>query len=65
MYVKCGSLVETRQVFNELHERDVVNWSVTLAGYTKCKMKRLASIMRKSKVKTISCLQVLKVCTSL
>jgi pentatricopeptide repeat protein len=33
MYVKCGMLAKARQVLDELPTRDVISWSVLIAGY--------------------------------
>eukprot|EP00250_Pteridium_aquilinum_P018814 c24213_g15_i2 orf=637-2466(+) len=33
MYAKCGSLVEAREVFDNLPVRDVVLWTAMIAGY--------------------------------
>ncbi|KAJ7568880.1 hypothetical protein O6H91_01G051500 [Diphasiastrum complanatum] len=33
MYAKCGCIEDARQVFNNMHERDVVSWNVIIAGY--------------------------------
>ncbi|XP_057837432.2 pentatricopeptide repeat-containing protein At1g11290, chloroplastic-like [Cryptomeria japonica] len=33
MYVKCGSLVDARKVFNRLKERDIVSWNTIIAAY--------------------------------
>ncbi|KAI5081458.1 hypothetical protein GOP47_0004641 [Adiantum capillus-veneris] len=33
MYLKCGSLVLAKQVFERLPERDVVSWTAMIAGY--------------------------------
>ncbi|XP_077220250.1 pentatricopeptide repeat-containing protein At3g12770-like isoform X2 [Tasmannia lanceolata] len=33
MYTKCGSLGCSRQVFDEMSERNLVSWSVMIAGY--------------------------------
>ncbi|XP_059069395.1 pentatricopeptide repeat-containing protein At3g24000, mitochondrial-like [Cryptomeria japonica] len=33
MYVKCGSLVDTRKVFNHMNERDGVSWNTIIAAY--------------------------------
>ncbi|KAJ7534645.1 hypothetical protein O6H91_13G104100 [Diphasiastrum complanatum] len=33
MYAKCGSIEDARQVFNSMHERDVVSWNAMIAGY--------------------------------
>eukprot|EP01018_Ginkgo_biloba_P015578 Gb_31319 [translate_table: standard] len=33
MYVKCGTLVDARKVFDEIPERDVASWNTMIAGY--------------------------------
>eukprot|EP01018_Ginkgo_biloba_P030279 Gb_21442 [translate_table: standard] len=33
MYAKCGSIEIARQVFDKVHNRDVVSWSAMIAGY--------------------------------
>ncbi|XP_057816438.2 pentatricopeptide repeat-containing protein At3g12770-like [Cryptomeria japonica] len=33
MYVKCGSLVDARKVFDYMRERDVVSWNTIIAAY--------------------------------
>ncbi|XP_057862811.2 pentatricopeptide repeat-containing protein At2g13600 isoform X2 [Cryptomeria japonica] len=33
MYVKCGSLVDARKVFDDMTERDVSSWNTILAAY--------------------------------
>lgn len=33
-YVKCGCLVEAREVFDEMLERDVVAWNAMVSGYS-------------------------------
>ncbi|XP_057860967.1 putative pentatricopeptide repeat-containing protein At1g68930 [Cryptomeria japonica] len=33
MYVKCGSLVDVRKVFDEMTERDCFSWNVIIAAY--------------------------------
>ncbi|XP_057853781.2 pentatricopeptide repeat-containing protein At5g66520 [Cryptomeria japonica] len=33
MYVKCGSLVDARNVFDHMRERDVVSWNTIIAAY--------------------------------
>ncbi|XP_057844583.2 pentatricopeptide repeat-containing protein At2g03880, mitochondrial-like [Cryptomeria japonica] len=35
MYVKCGSLVDARKVFNHMKERDAVSWNMIIGGYRK------------------------------
>ncbi|XP_059066074.1 pentatricopeptide repeat-containing protein At2g22070-like [Cryptomeria japonica] len=32
MYVKCGSLVNARRVFDDITERDVISWNIIIAG---------------------------------
>eukprot|EP01018_Ginkgo_biloba_P006326 Gb_17177 [translate_table: standard] len=34
MYAKCGSIEMARDVFDKMHERDVVCWTAMIAGYT-------------------------------
>ncbi len=34
MYVKCGTLVEARKVFDQLCKRDMFTWTTMLAGYS-------------------------------
>eukprot|EP01018_Ginkgo_biloba_P022701 Gb_16848 [translate_table: standard] len=33
MYAKCGSLDKARNVFDKMHQRDVVSWTSMIAGY--------------------------------
>ncbi|KAJ7542948.1 hypothetical protein O6H91_01G084700 [Diphasiastrum complanatum] len=33
MYAKCGCIENARQVFNNIHNRDVVSWTAMIAGY--------------------------------
>ncbi|KAL5972827.1 hypothetical protein ACLOJK_039633 [Asimina triloba] len=33
MYAKCGSLACSRQVFNEMQERNLISWSAMISGY--------------------------------
>ncbi|XWS25023.1 hypothetical protein CRYUN_Cryun27aG0035200 [Craigia yunnanensis] len=35
MYSKCGNLVDSRKVFDEMPERNVVTWNAMIAGYLK------------------------------
>lgn len=35
MYMKCGSLVDARDVFDKMQERDMFTWTMMLAGYSK------------------------------
>ncbi|XVF82361.1 hypothetical protein PTKIN_Ptkin16aG0040600 [Pterospermum kingtungense] len=35
MYSKCGNLVDSRKVFDEMPERNVVSWNAMIAGYLK------------------------------
>lgn len=34
MYGKCGSLMDARQVFDRMHERNVVSWTSMISGYS-------------------------------
>eukprot|EP01018_Ginkgo_biloba_P003261 Gb_27381 [translate_table: standard] len=42
MYAKCGSLVEARQVFDEMPKRDVCTWTVMIAAYSKHRLAEKA-----------------------
>ena len=33
MYAKCGQLDKSREIFNSMHERDVITWNVIISGY--------------------------------
>ncbi|KAJ7536613.1 hypothetical protein O6H91_12G074900 [Diphasiastrum complanatum] len=33
MYAKCGRIEDAREVFNNMHERNVVSWNAMIAGY--------------------------------
>eukprot|EP01018_Ginkgo_biloba_P001272 Gb_03435 [translate_table: standard] len=33
MYAKCGSVVNARQVFDDMSQRDVMSWTAMIAGY--------------------------------
>eukprot|EP01018_Ginkgo_biloba_P013194 Gb_32453 [translate_table: standard] len=35
MYVKCGSLMDARSVFNDMTKRDAFSWTVMIAAYSK------------------------------
>ncbi|CAL5371102.1 unnamed protein product [Camellia sinensis] len=35
MYCKCGSLVDARNVFDEISERDLCSWNIMISGYAK------------------------------
>ena len=35
MYMKCGSVVEARQMFNHMQEHDVVSWTSMISGYVR------------------------------
>ena len=36
MYVKCGSLVDARELFDKMETRDVFSWTSLVNGYAKC-----------------------------
>ncbi|XP_057826538.2 pentatricopeptide repeat-containing protein At3g09040, mitochondrial [Cryptomeria japonica] len=36
LYVKCGSLVEARKVFDKMSEQDCVSWNLMIAAYRRC-----------------------------
>eukprot|EP01018_Ginkgo_biloba_P029187 Gb_18176 [translate_table: standard] len=33
MYAKCGSIVDARQVFDQMPQRDLVSWNAMISGY--------------------------------
>ena len=33
MYIQCGSMEVSRQVFNKMPERNIVSWTAMIAGY--------------------------------
>lgn len=35
MYIKCGSLMDARQVFDQMRERDMFTWTMMVTGYAK------------------------------
>eukprot|EP01018_Ginkgo_biloba_P024035 Gb_18986 [translate_table: standard] len=36
MYAKCGSLLDARQIFDQMPKRNVVSWTVLIAAYARC-----------------------------
>ena len=40
MYIKCGSIMEARMVFDELPVRDTISWNVIAAGYADYGLKK-------------------------
>eukprot|EP00250_Pteridium_aquilinum_P018842 c24218_g11_i1 orf=1-1419(-) len=42
LYAKCGSIIQTRDVFDKLSFRDVVSWNSLIAGYLKHKHSKEA-----------------------
>jgi pentatricopeptide repeat protein len=34
MYAKCGSIDESRKVFDTMPDRDVVTWTAMISGYS-------------------------------
>lgn len=72
MYAKCGSLLDARQVFDELSTKDVVTWTTMIAGYANSGLgKEALSLYENMRMEginvadnvTFACL--LKACTSL
>ena len=35
IYMKCGSVVEARQMFNRMREHDVISWTSMISGYVR------------------------------
>ncbi|CAN6439506.1 unnamed protein product [Victoria cruziana] len=71
MYAKCGCLKISRQVFDEMPERNLVTWNAMLAGYAQSRMSKetlsLFEVMLISKVtpNEITMLSVLSACADL
>ncbi|KAJ7564743.1 hypothetical protein O6H91_02G031500 [Diphasiastrum complanatum] len=42
MYVKCGCIEDARQVFDNMHERNLVSWTAMIAGYAQHELGREA-----------------------
>ncbi|KAJ7546368.1 hypothetical protein O6H91_08G037700 [Diphasiastrum complanatum] len=69
MYAKCGCLEHARQVFNNMHERDVVSWTAMIAGYAQeglgKESLRLLEHMQKegTKPNAVTYLSVLSACS--
>ncbi|KAJ7517631.1 hypothetical protein O6H91_21G032400 [Diphasiastrum complanatum] len=71
MYGKCGSLEQARQVFNKMSERDVISWSVMIAGYVQQGLVEeafaLYEEMKQEGMQTnsVTCVILLKSCASI
>ncbi|XP_021908838.1 pentatricopeptide repeat-containing protein At4g38010 [Carica papaya] len=71
MYVKCQSLCEAKQIFDELQEKDIVSWTNMISGLVQCKRPKesleLFHDMQTSGVKPdeIVLTSVLSACASL
>ncbi|KAG6483425.1 pentatricopeptide repeat-containing protein At4g38010 [Zingiber officinale] len=71
MYLKCESLAEAKQIFDELPERDIVSWTSFISGLVQCKQPEQAidmfASMRASGVEpdNVTLSSVLSACASL
>lgn len=70
MYSKCGNLIYSRRIFDNMHERTIISWNAMLVGYSKHGMGRevveLYRLMRnENKVKpdSVTLLGVLSGCS--
>ncbi|KAJ7533579.1 hypothetical protein O6H91_13G055700 [Diphasiastrum complanatum] len=45
MYAKCGCIDHARQVFNSMHERNVVSWNAMIAGYAQHSLGKEALVL--------------------
>ncbi|XP_059630568.1 pentatricopeptide repeat-containing protein At3g21470-like [Cornus florida] len=45
MYAKCGSIVDSRHVFDCMPERNVVTWNAMIGGYTRNSDAKSASVL--------------------
>ncbi|CAM6113331.1 unnamed protein product [Calypogeia fissa] len=70
VYIKCGALLDARQVFDQLEKKNVVAWSNMIAGYAKSdhaeSAVELFNQMRQEGVEPneITYLSILKACAS-
>ncbi len=70
MYMKCGSIDNAQNVFNNMPTRDVISWNVMLLGYLKCgqgqKALALSQQMRQDGVQpdAVTFIGFLNVCPS-
>lgn len=71
MYMKCGSLMDARQVFDKMRERDMFTWTMMVTGYAKLghpeQAYELYKQMHKERVPVdrITLTTILSVCASL
>ncbi|KAJ7298871.1 hypothetical protein O6H91_06G075800 [Diphasiastrum complanatum] len=71
MYGKCGSLIDARRMFDQLHLRDVISWNIMIAAYGQHGEEKLAlqlyEKMRWEGVPaiTVTFLSILDVCATL
>ncbi|KAL4191935.1 hypothetical protein AMTRI_Chr06g191490 [Amborella trichopoda] len=55
LYSKCGSIVEARNVFDEMPERNVVSWTSMIAGYSQLGyFKEAIELFREMQVKNVN-----------
>ncbi|WCJ30929.1 Tetratricopeptide repeat (TPR)-like superfamily protein [Euphorbia peplus] len=68
MYVKCGSMVEARSVFDGMSERDVISWTSMINGYALSRDSRsslaLCRMMQKDGIRpnSVTIASILSVC---
>ncbi|KAJ7551395.1 hypothetical protein O6H91_06G013300 [Diphasiastrum complanatum] len=71
MYAKCGSLADARQVFDRMHERDLVAWNAIIGAYAKQGQGREALVLCRQlkkealKLDTVTFVSMLNACAGL
>jgi hypothetical protein len=41
MFAKCGSIRDTRQMFDKISQRDLVSWNTIMFGYTQTRQREV------------------------
>ncbi|KAH7330821.1 hypothetical protein KP509_20G003600 [Ceratopteris richardii] len=68
MYMKCGSILDARSVFDFVHDRNVVTWNALIRGYVECGLREEALTCFNQMesegvaVDAITCFSILKAC---
>eukprot|EP00250_Pteridium_aquilinum_P000210 c10236_g1_i1 orf=183-2363(+) len=71
MYDKCGSLLDARNLFDNMHHRNIVSWNMIIGAYSSRGHKKsafclLCHMLKEEKVKPdkVTCITILSVCNS-
>ncbi|KAK9093042.1 hypothetical protein Syun_027953 [Stephania yunnanensis] len=70
MYAKCGSMIDARQVFDQMPLRDVISWNTMIGGYSKNCLPNVAlelfmKMQQEFKPNTVTMSCILPACASL